>query len=245
MKDAKFHLMRFLLLLLFPTFAWATIIGPESRFILSAHVAPYTVIGVVEAHDGQTCTGTLVAEDLVLTAAHCLERSSGNLTPHQVRFHSSFIYGVSSGILSDVKSIHHGARPERSGDWAILKLKKKLGKELGFLPTGRFSNNDLHKPLVRLVGYDVGFSQNMGLSMSINREFARIKVIRNGVYLHDAPTGVGSSGGPMLMFQNNRWEIVAINVAESQRASCRVFNTQNCFNIAVPESAWRETLNQL
>jgi protease YdgD len=238
--------MRFLFLLfLLPTFAWAIVIGTDSRFILSSPVAPFHMIGVVEAFDGQTCTGTLVGDDLVLTAAHCLERSYGVLGVRQVRFHSSYHYGTSIGLLSDVKSIHMGSRPERKGDWAILKLTKKLGRELGFFHTSLIEGRDFQKPLIRLADYDVAFSRNVGLSLSLNKDFATIQATRNGVYLHDASTGIGSSGAPMLMLQNNQLVIVAMNVAESQRGSCRAFNTQNCFNIAVPESEWRETLRRL
>jgi hypothetical protein len=146
----------------------------------------------------------------------------------------------------EVQGFFLGVRPAQAQDWMILKLKKKIGRILGYLSTAEFSSADLHEPKIFIPGYDTTFSRNMGTSMSLNQVAGRVKVIReDGAYLHDVPTGVGASGGPLLQFKDGQWVIVGITVAEARRGSCRVFSTRDCFNVAVPESAWRETLSKI
>jgi protease YdgD len=225
--------------------AHAMVINHDSRSFLENPYGPYRMVGVVEASDGQVCTGTLIGEDLVLTAAHCLEREGRRLRAIDLRFHSHYHYGVSQGLVSEVQGFYLGVRPQRAGDWAILKLKQKLGLQLGYLSSGVFDQRDLHRVTIFIPGYDVGFSRNVGLSLAVNQLPARVKHISEGLYYHDAPTGVGASGGPLLQFKNGQWIIVGITVAEAKRGGCRSFNLRDCHNIAIPESAWRETLKKL
>lgn len=233
----------FLLLLSFNLHAM--VIGHDSRAIVKNPSFPFTAIGMLEAFDGQVCTGVLVGEDLVLTAAHCIEREGRRLRAREVRLHTNYLYGESLGSVVEVEGFFVGARPLQSEDWMIVKLKEKIGRRLGFLATGSIEAWHLHTPRYFLPGFDIEFSKNEGLSMSLNQLPGRVKNLENSLIYHDLPTGVGSSGGPILENREGVWTVVGITVAQARSGFCRVYNMRDCHNIAVPESAWRATLQSL
>jgi protease YdgD len=223
----------------------AMVIGHDSRSIVSTPSFPFTAVGMLEAFDGQVCTGALVAEDIVLSAAHCIEREGRRLRAREVRFHTAYHYGTSTGEVIEVEGFFVGARPLQSQDWMLVKLKKKIGRRLGFLATGSVSEMDLHTPRYFIPGFDVGFSRNVGTSMSLNQVAGRVKNLANDLMYHDIPTGIGSSGGPLLENREGKWTVVGITVAQARNGTCRVYNMRDCHNIAVPESAWRATLEAI
>ncbi len=234
-----------LLLILLSFNLHAMVVGHDSRAIISTPSYPFTAVGMLEAFDGQVCTAVLVGEDLLLSAAHCIEREGRRLRAREMRFHTAYHYGVSTGEVVDVDGFFVGARPLQSGDWMIVKLKKKIGRRLGFLATGSVEASHLHTTRYFLPGFDVEFSKNVGTSMSLNQLAGRVKNLENGLMYHDIATGVGSSGGPLLENREGIWTVVGITVAQARNGSCRVYNMRDCHNIAVPESAWRTTLEAL
>lgn len=236
---------KYLFLVLVSLNLHAMVIGHDSRAIVKNPSFPFTSVGMLEAFDGQVCTATLVGEDLLLTAAHCIERDGRRLRAKEVRFHTQYLYGESLGSVVEVEGFFMGARPLQSEDWLIVKLKEKIGRRLGFLATGAVEPQHLHTPRYFLPGFDIEFSKNEGLSMSLNQLAGRVKNTENNLLYHDIPTGVGSSGGPLLENRNGVWTIVGITVAQARNGFCRVYNMRDCHNIAVPESAWRATLQTL
>ncbi len=223
----------------------AMVIGTDTRAIVKNPSFPFTSIGMLEAFDGQVCTAVLVSEDLVLSAAHCIEREGRRLRAREVRFHTQYLYGESVGTIIEVEGFYVGARPLQTEDWMLVKLKQKIGKRLGFLATGAPEAWHLGTPRYFIPGFDIEFSKNEGLSMSLNQVPGRIKNMERGLLFHDMPTGVGSSGGPILENRDGVWTVVGITVAQARSGSCRVYNMRDCHNIAVPESAWRATLKSL
>src|SRR5262245_13573178 len=64
------------------------IFGNDDRISVDSTVWPWSAIGLLQRKVGWACTATLVTENAVLTAAHCLfnRRSSRQLAPAEVRF---------------------------------------------------------------------------------------------------------------------------------------------------------------
>lgn len=245
-------MLKFLLLVLFPSLVSAMIIGVDSRTLVNTPKAlPYSAVGMVEGFDGQVCTGVLVGRDLVLTAAHCLMRAQQLIPTTHVRFHTHYLYGASVGETSGVESfvVDPAAVPNGIQDWAILRLKKPVGDVVGFLPTGPLGAREMHKAILRVSGYDVThpIAKNYGISLLSNKTRGHGKGLdAQGLIFHDMPTGPGSSGGPLLREVSGSWTVVGITVAEIRPGvQCPVFNKANCNNVAVPQSSWAEALKEL
>lgn len=122
----------------------------RAREILDAAAPPWSAIGRVNfggLSQRSHCTGTLVAEDRVLTAAHCLYNAARKrwLPPESLRFVAGYqrstgigVAGVTGYVLDPVHDpdspVFHGAV---ATDWAVLVLDAPLGATVGTLPLAR------------------------------------------------------------------------------------------------------------
>ena len=117
----------------------------DPRVPVHVAAAPWRAIGKLQATSGnlyESCTGTLVAPALVLTAAHCVfnPRTQHNFPPESLHFLLEFdrgrYAGHGIGQRIEVAPGYDPHRPAatRGSDWAILTLEKPLGTEDRILP---------------------------------------------------------------------------------------------------------------
>jgi secreted trypsin-like serine protease len=194
-------------------------------------VQRYTV--VVAGVKGR-CTGVVVAQDIVLTAAHCLEAG-------KLRIATS----VRTGTLSDVtramphpdyKAAEHG-----SPDLAVLKLAKPLPGNFSPVhiePRGVSEGADLV-----VAGYGKSADNDKGTNLVLRTVLQHV-ASRNSAYLTltgvgDSAAGAapGDSGGPVFSYRG-LYALVAIMVGHSGRYTVAI--------AIAPNYAWiRQTMEKL
>lgn len=148
------------------------VVGADERQPLLSRAFPWSAIGRLELQDasGQTqatCTGTLIAPDLLLTNAHCLaqtyldpatnqplstfvsteryqqQRQAGS-APKLV-FKPIMIDGISldeASVVSYQSGWREGGVNSTADDWAVLKLDTALGNDYGYLGWRSLDLND-------------------------------------------------------------------------------------------------------
>lgn len=128
----------------------------RARKILDAQARPWRAIGRVNFASLQIrshCTGTLVAEAVVLTAAHCLYNYARKawIPPQSLRFVAGYQRGTGVGVAGVRRYVldpvqDPTSRDFRGGiarDWALLVLDTPLGAEAGILPLARDANGEM------------------------------------------------------------------------------------------------------
>ncbi|SMO78937.1 protease YdgD [Ruegeria faecimaris] len=159
------------------------------------------------------CTGTLIAQDLVLTAAHCaLDKRTGQpYGPGQVTFRA----GLSDGTaLADRKVVQIAAHPDYTRfaqlspdavrvDVALMRLDQPIPYSVAdpfALHNGRVAGDE-----VSLASY------GRGRSNAITRERS-CKILQRyqGLITFNCDITFGSSGSALLARNGPRWQILSV-----------------------------------
>jgi V8-like Glu-specific endopeptidase len=232
---------------------WPGIIGTDDRVVVEADGAPWDAIGQVNIGGlrsrGQ-CTGTLVAPDLVLTAAHCVLDARKN-RPHPLR-HVHFLAAVRRAthkghatakclrFLKDARpSGAEGSGRAQPGkrlsvrraplDVAVIVLDRSLAIAPAPLATGVPGKAGL-----RLL--HAAYPANRRHLLSAHRGCRLLHTAEAGVlWLNDCDTHHASSGGPVFASSEGELQLAAVMIGglAGRRA-----------NVAVPIAEWLDLVRQ-
>ncbi|MGB3642287.1 MAG: trypsin-like serine protease [Rivularia sp. (in: cyanobacteria)] len=232
--------------------------GIDNRIPMLSRKYPWSAIGRVKGtvNDGSNnyCTGTLIADNLVLTNAHCVIDPETGEFSSRVEFMPNVIDKIYQDIAR-VEQVTYGTDfqndPNRmANDWAIMKINQPLGRKYGYLGWKSLPSTVLtrNKKAFFFVGYSgdfptekyqkyftagPGWTASYEAGCSITNEVA-------GLLLHDCATARGSSGGAIIGVIGGNPYIVALNNAEQKNT----VTGQDITNFAVKISTIEQALNR-
>ena len=201
-----------LLILLVSGAAQAQNSGLE-RLTRSDQITSWKAVGRVDLGTNGFCTGTLIAADLVLTAAHCLyDRAGQPVEPQNIVFRAGFADG-SSVAESPVQRVvaHAGYAPSANGrssmdqvmyDVALLQLAAPVSTALAppFSVSSPGNGDE-----VSVVSYARGRSEALSWQRACS-----VVGRRSGLIAIDCDVTFGSSGAPVFDRSRGRAQIVSI-----------------------------------
>ncbi len=209
------------------------VIGKDDRKIVASTEPEFNAIGhinVTSFSKKRRCTGTLIAPDRVVTAAHCVvEKVSGKPKPAS-QIH--FVAGVHRGDYlghSKAKCVYLAhepfARPmkfspEVINDVAVIVLAKAL--DITPIPLARDVQLKKNLPLVHP-------SYPRDSRYALFADFGcRLQGRKFGLWLTDCDTNFASSGGPVLVRVGAKLHLGAVMSGF----------VPGKFTVAVPVSRW-------
>ena len=230
--------------------------GFDNRIPMLSQKYPWSAIGRVQGtiNDGRSyhCTGTLIADNLVLTNAHCvIDPQTGKLSS-RIEFMPNVIdrnYQSKAQVERVIYGTDFKNDPnEMANDWAIMKINSPLGRKYGHLGWKSIPSDVLarNKKAFFFVGYSgdfptpkyekyftagTGWTASYEAGCSITRE-------ENGSLFHDCATAGGSSGGAIIGVIGGKPYIIALNNAERKN----LYTGQDITNLAVKISTIEEAL---
>ena len=191
----------------------------RAREIVDTTNDPWRSIGRVNFASigiSQHCTGTLVSERVVLTAAHCLYNFPRKawIPAESIVFVAGFQRGAGLAISrgesyilnahEDVTSRHFRSRPEE--DWALLVLQDPIGRKVGHLEIFSQRINSVAGVDFLLPGY-AGLRPNV---LSIAADCGVPHGNTKNAILQRCSTMSGDSGAPLIVSVDGEYKIAGV-----------------------------------
>lgn len=221
----------------------------QHRSVVDASRYPWSAIGRVNVATSRRghCTGALVGERIVLTAAHCLYfRANRDWAPvttvHFVagwqrdtyQAHSIAERYIASPNFDGEKWNHADNLPH---DWALIVLKEPIGQKTGYLGWADPRSVDWQKSKFVLAGYprDRAHAISIDPKCKLNGYFTGGELVA-----HRCQIVNGDSGAPLSVVGFKKLTVVAVNSAAGVAQ-----DSEGQINSAVPIHNFIPTLEKL
>ena len=235
-------------------------IGAEGREESDTTVYPFTAIGAISFKSGTSsysCTGSMIAENVVLTNGHCVWDKENK------RFYTGFkfspAYQSGPGPLGTVGVkrvfVSKSYQNNRSDiDYGFLVLDTPIGRETGWFGTKIMKRSWYGKERFYVAGYGSNFGILSALIniQAVNKkpcEVSRQTLLARAL-VHNCDTGPGNSGSPLFTYENGKPYIVGVHFSGSSGdpvdASCtESFWPGVCENYATKTNIFLDVMNQI
>lgn len=187
--------------------------GRDDRVRVNGREAPWRFMGQFVNGAGERCTATLIARDVIVTAAHCIH------TDHGVQAAGTFTPEAGGG---NARTIAYMINPRfdyarfnttddiDGMDWSLLRLDTPLGERLGFAGVQNLTGQG--RAAARAASlYQAGYSWDTGETLSANVGCHMIETYPDNTFAHECDTTRGDSGSAFLVRNGQGYDVIGVD----------------------------------
>jgi len=213
--------------------------GHDDRVLVPKDRAPWKYVGQLVMDSQEACTATLIAPNVVVTAAHCIMGERGvtaaaTFTASDGRNARVIAYLVDRRF--DYRRFSLGN--EQDGmDWALLRLNQPLGERVGFAGvqnlTGQGARAARSAQLMQ-----AGFAWDTGENLAGVLACHMVAVHTDNTFEHQCDTTRGDSGSSFFVRRGDNFNVVGVDSNFRARPGAPYINiavSASAFAIHVPD----------
>jgi protease YdgD len=186
--------------------------GHDDRVRVNIQDAPWRFIGRFVNNAGEACTATLIARNVIITAAHCINTENGVA--------ANGVFTGSNG--GTARTVAYALNPrydyqrftttdEIDGmDWALLRIDNPLGERLGFAGVRNVTGQGLQSAHAQNL-LQAGFAWDTGDTMAANINCHIVRVYNDDTFAHECDTTRGDSGSSFLVRDGNGYSVIGVD----------------------------------
>jgi protease YdgD len=186
--------------------------GHDDRVRVNVQDTPWRFIGRFTNSAGESCTATLIARNVIITAAHCINGDNGvtaggvfvasnGATAHTVAYALNPRYDYHRFISgNDIDGM----------DWALLRIDNPLGERLGFAGVRSITGSGLQSAHAANL-LQAGFAWDTGDTMAANVNCHIVRLYNDDTFAHECDTTRGDSGSSFLVRDGDGYSVIGVD----------------------------------
>ena len=185
--------------------------GNDDRILVPVDEAPWRYMGLLRMDSGGSCSATLVARDVIATAAHCVSSENGvNANGRFVSASGNREARVIAYLVDrSFNYVRFSTTDEIDGlDWALLRIDQPLGDTLGHAAIRNITgpNRPLSTALLQ-----AGYSWDTGGHLSGNLGCRMIAIHADNTFAHECDTTRGDSGSGFVVRNGDGFDLIGVD----------------------------------
>lgn len=187
--------------------------GRDDRVLVPVEQRPWSFMGVLRMDTGESCTATLIARDVIVTAAHCIHSERGlNARGRFEAAHGGHAARITAYLVDqrfDYRRFSAGDEIDGT-DWALLRLDQPLGDRLGFAGVRNLTAQGQQAASTADL-MQAGYSWDTGGHLSGNLRCHIVRVNPDNTFAHECDTTRGDSGSAFLVRGGQGYEVIGVD----------------------------------
>jgi protease YdgD len=187
--------------------------GRDDRVRVNAQQAPWRFMGRFTNAEGEACTATLIARDVIITAAHCIHGENRVTTGGIFRPEAGGPEARAVAYQIDRRFNYRlfNTTDQIDGlDWALIRLDQPLGDRLGFAGVRNITGQGTRTA----AGFELlqaGYSWDTGDTLSANINCNIVEAFSDGTFAHECDTTRGDSGSGFIVRNGNSFDLIGVD----------------------------------
>lgn len=187
--------------------------GHDDRVLVPVADAPWRFMGVLRMDWGGACSATLVARDVLITAAHCIHSDTAvNANGVFVSAFGNHRARITAYLIDRRYDIgRYTTTNDIDGlDWALLRIDQPLGDELGHAGIASITGQgEQHARAASLL--QAGYAWDTGDHLSGHVGCNIVSIHADNTFRHACDTTRGDSGSAFLVSNGDGFDVIGVD----------------------------------